>query len=171
MLKRVLVLDQSYMPISVVSFKRAMKYLAKEKAEVVKTYERKIRSANSSWKVPAVVRFVVKFNRPRKMVKFSRKNIYARDRWYCQYCRNKFDPVDLTYDHVLPKSRGGKTDWQNIVTSCVECNLKKGSRTPQEAGMPLRRPPVKPDWVPIFVVKLLRDGNIPEQWKEFCYGY
>ena len=170
-MRKVLVLDQSYMPISVVSLKRAMKYLAKEKAEVIKEYNSTIRSARATWKIPAVVRFIVKFKRPRKMVKFSRKNVYARDRWHCQYCRQKFEPVELTYDHVVPKSRGGKTEWNNIVTACTECNLKKGDRTPQEARMPLYRIPTKPDWVPIFVIKLMRDRHIPEQWRDFCYGY
>lgn len=168
---RVLVLDQSYMPISVVSLKRAMTYIAKDKVEVIRQYERTIRSAHAYWKMPAVVRFTIKFNRPRKIVKFSRKNVYARDRWHCQYCRHKFEPCELTYDHVVPKSRGGKTEWDNIVTCCIECNMKKGDKTPQEAGMVLHKIPTKPDWVPIFAVKLLRDKEAPEQWKEYCYGY
>lgn len=167
---RVLVLDQSYMPISVVSFKRAMIYIAKEKVEVLKQYEKTIHSAHSSWKLPAVVRFTIRFNRPRKVVKFSRRNVYARDDWYCQYCRQQFDSGELTYDHVIPKSRPNTpgTCWENIVTCCKSCNIKKGNKTPQEANMSLWHQPIKPDWVKVFMIGISKDcESVHEEWKEF----
>ena len=169
---RVLVLDQSYVPISVVSFKRAMSYVAREKVEVLRQYEKIICSAHSSWRIPAVIRLMIKFNRPRKIVKFSRNNVYARDRFHCQYCRQKFDSCELTYDHVIPKSRPNTpgTCWENIVTCCKDCNMKKGNKTPQEANMPLWHHPIRPDWVKVFLINTSKEfGNIPEQWKEFCY--
>ena len=170
-MERVLVLDQSYLPIAIVSWQRAICYIAQEKVEVVKEYDRTIRSARAVWKMPAVVRFVTKFIRPRKLVKFSRQNVFVRDKWRCQYCNQKFKASELTYDHVLPKSRGGKTEWENIVTSCIPCNTKKGSRTPREAGMRHRRTPTRPDWAPIFAVKIARSDNVPDHWRDFCYGY
>lgn len=169
-MERVLVLDQSYLPISVIGWQKAMRLIALEKVEVVKEYDRDIRSAKQSWKLPAVIRFVKKFFRPRKMVKFSKQNVFARDRWRCQYCGKKFSPSELTYEHVVPKSKGGKTDWDNIATSCIPCNTRKGSNTPQEAGMRLRRTPTRPDWVPIFALKIAK-GTVPEHWKDFCYGF
>jgi hypothetical protein len=99
-------------------------------------------------KVPAVVRLLRAFRRRRQRVKFSRVNIYARDKYTCQYCREVRAIGELTYDHVVPRRLGGRTEWTNIVTACQDCNLRKGARTPEQAGMALKARPICPDWVP-----------------------
>lgn len=83
-------------------------------------------------------------------IKFSRQNIYARDKYSCQYCGRKPSKKELNLDHVLPRSRGGETSWENVVTSCIRCNSAKGDRTPLEAGKPLLRPAKKPRWSQLF---------------------
>jgi len=168
-MESVLLLNQSYEPISVINWQKAISMLTLEKVEVIKEYDnKKIRSRYVILQMPAVVRLLKAFRRPRKMVKFNKMNVLARDRWTCQYCNQKFSAGTLTYDHVVPKSKGGKTIWENIVTCCSVCNGTKGNRLPQEAGMKLRKRPTRPDWVPIFSASLSH-GRIPEVWKDFCY--
>jgi 5-methylcytosine-specific restriction endonuclease McrA len=87
---------------------------------------------------------------PRARVRFSRLNIYARDRNTCQYCSRRPQRAELNLDHVIPRSRGGMTSWENVVCSCVPCNLRKGGRTPEEAHMKLHRLPARPRWTPFF---------------------
>lgn len=167
-MESVLLLNQSYEPISIINWQRAVSMLTLDKVEVIKEYEKKIHSRYVALKMPAVVRLLKAFKRPRKKVKFNKVNVLARDRWACQYCNQKFSTNELTYDHVVPRSKGGKTVWENIVTCCISCNGKKGNRLPQEVGMKLRKQPTRPDWVPIFSAALSR-GQIPEIWKDFCY--
>jgi len=168
-MERVLLLNQSYEPISVINWQRAISMLTLGKVEVVKEYDGKqIRSKYLVLKMPAVVRLLNIFKRPRKRVKFNKMNVLARDGWKCQYCNQKFPTSELTYDHVIPRARGGKTNWENIVMCCPKCNSKKKDRLPHEAGLKLRKLPTKPDWVPIFSVTLSRK-QIPEVWKDFCY--
>jgi 5-methylcytosine-specific restriction endonuclease McrA len=100
-------------------------------------------------------------------VKFSRHNILARDRWKCQYCGIKVKSHQMTMDHVVPRSQGGITCWENIVTCCEDCNAKKANRTPRQARMTLQRKPDKPTWVPIFSIQL--GGSVPEQWASYLY--
>ena len=169
-MERVLVLDQSYLPINIVRWQKAIQYIATEKVEIIREYDQIIRSAKCVWKLPAVVRFITKFHRPRRVVKFSKQNVFIRDRYKCQYCGKKFNALELTYDHVMPKSRGGKTEWENIVASCIPCNTKKGNKTPKEARMKLRKIPTRPDWIPIFAVKMASE-HMPQHWKDFCYGF
>jgi 5-methylcytosine-specific restriction endonuclease McrA len=93
--------------------------------------------------------------------------VLARDRWRCQYCGQKKKIAELTYDHVIPRSRGGKTCWENIVTACQDCNARKGDRTPEQAGMRLRSRPERPTWVPVFTIQLT--GSVPDQWASYLY--
>ena len=96
---------------------------------------------------------------------FNRRNLFARDSNRCQYCGRKFPPAELSLDHVMPRSRGGATNWENVVCSCVKCNVKKGGRTPEEARMHLIKPPAKPKRSPLLTVKL---GNPKyRSWKSF----
>jgi 5-methylcytosine-specific restriction endonuclease McrA len=140
-----LLLNASYEPLSVITWQRAMTLFFLEKVEVVAEYDDKhIHSSTSIFQMPSVVR-LVKYVRRRYMgVKFSRQNIYARDGYTCQYCGDKPPLHDLSFDHVAPRSQGGRTCWENIVACCVDCNRTKGGRTPEEAGMPLLKRPVKP---------------------------
>jgi 5-methylcytosine-specific restriction endonuclease McrA len=160
---RVLLLSSAYEPLTVIPWQRAISLLTLGKVEVLETYDREVRSRYLCLKMPAVVRLVNMFRRNKQRIKFSRVNVLARDRWTCQYCGDKPSINDLTYDHVVPRSQGGKTCWENIVTACEACNAKKANKTPQQAGMRLRKQPERPKWVPILTVRFGR--NAPESWK------
>jgi 5-methylcytosine-specific restriction endonuclease McrA len=112
-----------------------------------------------------VVRLLFYDRIPRQTVRLNRRNIFARDSNRCQYCGKKFSTSELSIDHVLPTSRGGKTTWDNVVCACVKCNVKKGGRTPREAHMKMMCKPVKPKRCPSMAIKL---GNRKYQsWKAF----
>lgn len=163
-----LLLDQSYQAVAAISWQRAVTLLTLGKVEVIEEYEdHELRSRTWVIKMPAVVRLVNRFRRSKQKVKFSRTNILARDGWKCQYCKCKLTTDTVTYDHVVPKSRGGKTCWENIVSSCSPCNCKKANKTPQEAKMKLRKQPVMPKWVPVFSIST--KGSIPDQWASYLY--
>ncbi len=165
---QVLLLSISYEPIKVIDWKRAITMLFLGKVEVIEEYGHNIHSVSFTLKLPSVVRLLNVVKRNSKPVKFSRQNIYSRDRYRCQYCGQKFSSEDLTYDHVLPKSRGGRTEWTNIVTCCIDCNRKKGGRTPREASMKLLKKPVMPTWVP--AVRLtVGFKTVPQTWREYLY--
>ena len=100
----------------------------------------------------------------RREARFSRRNIFIRDKYTCQYCHHKFAPKELNIDHVIPRSRGGKTTWDNVALSCIKCNTVKGARTPAEAGMKLLKTPVKPRW---SALQCQVGSQIPESWKSF----
>ena len=165
---RTLVLSQGYEPLKVISWQKAITLLTLGKIEVIEEYDRNIRSTSIVFKMPAVVRLVNAFKRHKKKVKFSRVNIFARDKYRCQYCGTKGKLAELTYDHVLPKSRGGKTTWKNIVTCCEPCNSKKRNQTPREAGMRLRKEPIQPNWVPSMTITI-RKEYAPSAWASYLY--
>ena len=167
-MERTLLLNQGYEPLRVIPWQRAICMLTLGKVEVVETYERNIRSVQLVFKMPAVVRLLNRIRRHEVKVKFSRQNVLARDRWRCQYCGKKFPTNELTYDHVVPRSQGGRASWQNIVTACIGCNSRKANRTPQQAKMHLRKPPVRPSWVPIFTLQISRT-SMPDAWRDYCY--
>ena len=163
-----LLLSQSYEPIKIISWQRAITLLFLGKVEVIEEYSDDVRSVSFVIKIPAVVRLLRAFRRHHKPVKFSRVNIYARDGYTCQYCGDRLSVTELTYDHVVPRSQGGTTDWTNIVTCCHECNRTKGGRTPRQAGMVLRAQPTQPDWVPAVTIRVsLR--SVPEAWRDYLY--
>lgn len=162
---RTLVLDNGFQPIAVVSWMEAMRLLITGKAEVVEEHEIEIRTVSQSWKLPSVLRYLKGIRRKKKTkVAFSRRNILFRDNYECQYCGSKEEP---TFDHVIPVSKGGPTSWENVVIACLPCNQKKGSRTPERAGMKLRKKPVLPDWAPSFVIRLKETD--PESWRSYLY--
>ncbi len=168
MTTQTLMLSQGYEPIKVVSWQRAITLLSLGKVEVIEEYDREIRSTFLVLKVPAVVRLLGAFKRRKKLVKFSRINIYGRDGFRCQYCNKKITMGTGTYDHVVPKTQGGRTTWTNIVTSCEPCNSKKGGRTPSEAKMRLRKRPVHPKWVPVMAIKV-STTSAPDAWRDYLY--
>jgi len=165
---RTLVLSQSYEPVKIVSWQRAITLLFLGKVEVIEEYERDIKTTSLVIKVPAVVRLLNAFRRHKKPVKFSRVNIYGRDGYACQYCGAKKSIADLTYDHVVPRAQGGKTTWSNIVTACEDCNRKKANRTPDQAGMRLRRAPMQPTATPTLVVTVSKE-SMPDAWRDYLY--
>tara|TARA_A100001201_G_scaffold103458_1_gene88760 strand:+ start:1255 stop:1746 length:492 start_codon:yes stop_codon:yes gene_type:complete len=146
----------------------------KNNVEVVSYYNDNIKSSSKNISIPSVIRLTRYYNFFRENIKFCRKNIFIRDNYTCQYCGKK--SRRLTYDHVIPKSkwpansRSKATDWLNITTACLACNLKKGDRTPQQAKMPLLRKPYAPSknekYLPIAQY-LLTIKEVPEEWMQY----
>jgi len=163
---RTLLLTQGFEPIKVISWRRAITLLTLGKVEVIEKYDAEIKTVSVIVKAPAVVRLLRAFRRHAKPVKFSRVNIYARDGYRCQYCGVRCTIAAPTYDHVVPRSRGGRTTWENIVTCCYPCNGAKGSRTPSEAGMKLRTAPARPTWVPAVTISV-STRSVPEAWRGY----
>jgi 5-methylcytosine-specific restriction endonuclease McrA len=166
-MERTLLLSNGYEPLGTIGWQRAISLLTLGKVEVVEEYDREVRSTHLVIKMPAVVRLVNFFRRHKQRVKFSRQNILARDRWLCQYCDTKVTTQSMTMDHVVPRAQGGRTEWENIVTCCEECNSRKADKTPAQAKMRLKRAPVRPEWVPVFSIQL--SGPLPEQWATYLY--
>lgn len=165
---RTLLLTQGYEPIKIISWQRAMTLLTLDKVDVVEEYDLEIRGTSMILNVPAVVRLRKAFRRFAKPVKFSRVNIYARDEYRCQYCGRKCSIDELTYDHVVPRSRGGRTSWDNIVSCCYVCNAKKANRTPAEAKMLLRTTPIRPAWIPSVQIRV-SNKSVPDAWRDYVY--
>ena len=163
-----LLLNQGFEPIKVISWQRAITLLFLGKVEVLEEYERGVRSINLIIKIPAVVRLLRAFRRHARPVKFSRVNIYARDAHRCQYCAMKCTIDELTYDHVIPRSRGGRTTWDNIVSCCYDCNAEKANRTPIEAGMKLLSTPTRPTWIPSVQIRV-STKSVPDAWRDYVY--
>jgi len=163
-----LLLNSTFEPLKVISWKKAIIMVMLEKVEVVQEYERFIRGVSIALRLPAVIRLNRFIKRKAPLVKFSRQNLYIRDRRRCQYCGAPFEHKYLTYDHVIPRSKGGQTEWTNVVTCCLTCNLKKGGRTPEEAGMSLIRKPRAPIWMPLLALSLGIEET-PAPWKDYLY--
>jgi 5-methylcytosine-specific restriction endonuclease McrA len=165
---RTLLLTQGYEPIKIIPWQRAMTLLTLDKVDVVEEYEAEVRATSMIIRVPAVVRLRKAFRRHAKPVKFSRVNIYARDGYRCQYCGAKCTIAELTYDHVIPRSRGGRTTWENIVSCCYDCNAEKANRTPAEARMMLRTVPARPTWMPAVQIRV-STSSVPDAWRDYVY--
>ncbi len=148
----VLVLNATYEPLSVVSLRRAIVLLLKDKAEILEAADRYIHAANVSLPTPLVIRLVYYVRVPRQVnIPLTRRALLLRDNYTCQYCGATPPKSELTMDHVIPKVRGGTTTWDNVVCACKACNLRKGSRTPEEAHMSLRSRPSKPHYLAIVI--------------------
>jgi 5-methylcytosine-specific restriction endonuclease McrA len=191
LLTSVLVLNRFYMAVHVVGVRRAFGLLYREVAEVISVEEGQyanydfeswlllcemrgpqrqrhedwIRSVRCDIQVPRVIRLTRYDRVPKRSLRFNRRNLLARDEHQCQYCGVSLPPSQLSLDHVLPRSRGGQTSWENVVCSCIDCNTRKGGRTPQEARMRLRQRPARPRRDPILVRKL--DNPKYESWRTF----
>jgi 5-methylcytosine-specific restriction endonuclease McrA len=169
-MKTILLLDPGFMPLEIIHWTKGIELLMTGKAEVIEEYsDLPIRSQKLSFNLPSVLRLLKSYTR-RKNVKFSRSNIFWRDKFCCQYCGVKKPSTDLTFDHVTPKCRR-TTDsfksWENIVTACVPCNRRKAGRTPEEANMRLLRTPEKPKWTPQMTIRM--KSTDPEVWRSFIY--
>ncbi len=158
-----LVLNATYEPINVCTVRRAVVLLLKEKAEVVEQTERELHSANSTLTRPAVIRLVTYVRVPRdsQRRKITRRAVFARDDWTCQYCGSR---TQLTVDHVVPRSKGGGSTWDNIVAACAPCNRRKGDSLPRQAGMTLARQPRTPN-PDIFIQ--VASPTIPSTWRQY----
>ncbi len=159
--RKVLVLNQDYSALAVCSIPKAFLLVYLQKADLVaESPNEQLHSITQSFPMPSVIRLHRYVYMPYKGVVLSRQNIFRRDHGECQYCGAK---EDLTLDHVLPKSRGGRTSWDNLITACKHCNSKKGDLTPEEAKMPLKYKPFKPSFV-----MFLRDlGGLESSWLPF----
>lgn len=178
----VLVLNRSYLPIHVTSVRRAFSLIyqgaAKAIDEQYQTFDfeswselagvragDRIGTTSGALLVPRVI-VLVAFDRiPKRHVRFSRLNIFARDDFTCQYCSKRGPRSELNLDHVIPRALGGRSTWDNVVCSCLNCNRKKGGRTPRQAGMKLSRKPSKPRWTPLS--NLVASSVRYKEWKPF----
>ena len=160
---RVLVLNATYEPINVCTVRRAVVLLLKEKAEVVEHAEWDLRSASWTLERPVVIRLVTYVSIPRDTHrrKITRRAVFARDEWTCQYCGAR---SNLTVDHVVPKSKGGTSNWENIVASFAPCNRRKGDALPRQAGMRLLRQPRSPS-PNVFIH--VASPTIPSAWRQY----
>ena len=187
----VLVLNKHYAALRVVSARRAMCLLVRRIAEIVSTEQSEWQSYDfDSWRevseyrvryereqhewircvrfyiaVPRIVRLLTYDRLPKRPVKFNRRNIFARDGNRCQYCGKSYHSSELSLDHVIPRSRGGHSDWDNIVCCCLNCNVRKGGRTPKEAHLRLIAAPVRPRRSPVVTIRLTSDKYA--SWKQF----
>jgi 5-methylcytosine-specific restriction endonuclease McrA len=159
----VLVLNATYEPINVCTVRRATVLLLKEKAEVVEHANWRLRSENLSLPRPVVIRLVsyVRVPRDTHRRKITRRAVFARDRWECQYCGSR---TNLTVDHVVPRSKGGPSSWDNIVASCAPCNRRKGDQLLRHVNMSLRRQPRTPS-PQIFIH--VASPTIPAAWRSY----
>ncbi len=162
---KVLVLNASYEPLNITNWRRAVILLIKDKAEQLEHNDIMI---YPSFPLPSVIRLRNYVKVPYKEIPLTRKNVLERDRHTCQYCKYKGDK--LTLDHVVPRSRGGKDTWDNLVAACVRCNIRKGNRTPKEAEMPLIQPPRKPYSSLHFEIIKCTKGNLNQEWKKYVIG-
>jgi 5-methylcytosine-specific restriction endonuclease McrA len=160
---RVLVLNSSYEPLNVCSVRRAVVLVLKEKAELIETGSRRLRSESFTLAQPVVIRLVTYVRVPRDSTRrrITRRAVFARDSWTCQYCGRT---THLTVDHVLPRSRGGASVWENIVTSCAPCNRRKGNHTPVEIDMHPRRKPRAPG--PSVFIRVAAPA-VPPAWQQY----
>ena len=164
---QVLVLNASFEPLNVCTLRRAHVLVYKGKAEVVEELDRPLCSAAARFPWPHVIRLLSYVRVPRIVQrKISRRALFARDGWRCVYCGSASGR--LTLDHVIPRSRGGGSDWENVVTSCAPCNLRKGNRLLHEVHMELAHPPKPP--APVLFIRLAAP-KIPARWEQYLAAY
>jgi 5-methylcytosine-specific restriction endonuclease McrA len=178
----VLVLNRNYQPVNITTVRRAFVLLYQGIAQAIdremrvfdfdswaelsaELEEDVIHTVSRTIRAPRVIVLQVYDRFPRARVRFSRQNIYLRDGLTCQYCQQRLPRSELNLDHVIPRSRGGRTTWENVVCSCIACNVRKGGRTPQEAGMRLMKTPTRPRWSPF--AKELGGRLLHEDWRPF----
>ena len=181
---KVLVLNRSYLPVHITSVRRALSLLYQDVAHAVdqeyRTFDFASWSAlgpadeaiglvNAAIRVPRVILLRAYDRMPRRHVRFSRYNVFLRDQNRCQYCARQLPRGELNLDHVVPRSRGGASVWENVVCSCHRCNRVKGGRTPTEAGMRLLREPFRPQWTP-FMAEASRQRR-HDAWIPFLNGF
>jgi 5-methylcytosine-specific restriction endonuclease McrA len=167
--KPVLVLNASYEPINVCGARRALVLLLKGVASLEEHSAQHVYSSRHTMRMPSVIRLLEYRRIPHQSRALSRKNILMRDRYTCQYCQATQSAGEMTLDHVIPRSRGGGSSWENLVACCHRCNNRKGNRTPEEAGMPLLRQP-RPFNLHTsrHLMRLLARSD--EQWRKYLFG-
>ena len=164
---RTLVLNQDYQPLNICSDRRAYVLVDRGKADLVSEHRQRFRLFESSLARPSVIRMRYYVRRPPPGAKLGRRELFARDDHTCQYCGSR--EAEFTVDHVLPKRLGGPGTWENLVTSCRRCNLRKGGKTLSQAGMRLRRRPQRPLISMHRMVQLKAAGREEPGWRQFLY--
>lgn len=159
---RILVLNAGYEPLGLTTIRRGVILVQNETADAVTLSQHFLRTPSRRVPVPSVIRLRRMIRRPLGRLSLNRRNVLRRDLFTCQYCGLKSS--SLTIDHVVPKSRGGRDTWENLVAACHACNTRKGDRTPEEAGMPLLRRPKAPGYLAWITFEL---REIPEEWEPF----
>lgn len=163
----VLVLNANFQPINITSTYRAINMVLAEKATLVMNGRGVIHSVSEAYPLPSVIRLNRMVKRPRPIVKLTRKEIFRRDNFTCQYCGRQTNT--LTIDHVIPRHMGGETTWSNVVTACSRCNHLKGGMTPEQSGMvPLRRPQAPPCTA---VYLFGKHSDHSQEWQEYLIGW
>ena len=163
--QKVLVLNQSYEPLMVVNAKRAIVLVLKNKVELLEKYNNSIRTVSNKFESPSVIRLNFYVRIKYKNTPISRKHILRRDNNRCQYCDKKAIP--LTIDHVIPRNKGGKDTWENLVAACGKCNTKKGNQLLEAIEMQLLKKPKKPNY--LFYFKQYINKDVEDSWKEYLY--
>ena len=159
----------SYFPLSVWSWQEAIKAVFLGRVNVVSEYDRTVRSPRWEMKLPSVIS-LKKYAPMERSPAFTRFNVFLRDHFMCQYCGTPHPTNDLTFDHVVPRSRGGRTTWQNVVTACSGCNLIKGNRMPRDAGMFPRQQPYRPSSFQLQDIgRAFPPNYLHESWRDYLY--
>lgn len=165
----VLVLNQNYEPLNVCNVRRALVLVIDGKAEVLEEHNRYVTSASRRFPMPSVIRLVYMIRRPRPRVKLTRREVFIRDNYTCQYCGRQSG--DLTIDHIIPRSRGGPHTWENLVSACKPCNHRKGGKSLGEARMALRSSPAEPPAGVYYTIERRLDASLTDSWEKFLPGF
>jgi 5-methylcytosine-specific restriction endonuclease McrA len=164
-----LLLTSGMLPHRIVDWRQAICKLVEGEIEVLENHDATVSSPSVTFHIPSVARIKTYVPVSKKGVKFSRENVLSRDNYQCQYCGHRFPRRELNYDHVIPRTQGGKTIWTNIVASCKTCNSRKGGRTPEQARMKLLKQPVRPSWLPLQMPAVSLK-TVPEAWLFYLQG-
>ena len=156
----------SYYPLSLWPWQTAIKAVFLERVDIVASYAREVHSPSWTMPIPSVIA-LRQYVKPNEFPAFTRFNLFLRDRFTCQYCGS---PHQLTFDHVTPRRLGGRTSWENVTTACAPCNLRKGGRTPEQAGMPLLLKPIRPtSWHLQERGRAFPPNYLHETWRDWLY--
>lgn len=167
-MEHVLVLNQNFEPLNVCNLRRALRLVFCGRAEILVENHRLIHTISQAFECPSVIRLYSLVRRPLPQVRLTRREVFRRDGYTCQYCGQRSS--HLTLDHVIPRHRGGQHSWENLVTACMRCNHRKGGRPLEEAGMKLLRTPTRPSASPYYFLDAWAHRS-PEEWWPFLPGH
>ena len=167
--RAVLVLNQNYEPLNVCNTRRALVLVIDGKAEILEAHNAVVATTSRHFPSPSVIRLIYMIRRPRPRVKLTRREVFIRDGYTCQYCG--IQTRDLTIDHIIPKSRNGPHTWENLVSACKVCNHRKGGKTLQEARMQLMREPFRPRAGAYYTIQRKLNHTLQEEWLKFIPGF
>jgi len=159
----------SYFPLSVWSWQDAIKAVFLDRVSVLSEYDREVHSPSATMRLPSVIA-LRDYIPTRRRPAFTRFNVFLRDSFACQYCGDQYPTPELTFDHVVPRSRGGRTTWENVVTACGDCNLRKGSHLPRECRMFPRMAPTQPTtWELQENGRAFPPNYLHQSWRDYLY--